>query len=252
MRHEVRLLMRKEWRQLLRSRGALASALLFPLLFLLIIPGIQIVAINAAPAAGSGVNLPPGTSVPPALAAIGDDPKALLRILLLPLFVTISGLTVPSMTATYIVIAERENRTLDLLVALPIRVHHILLAKFLVIVLLAGAVTFVLYSVDAVLILLFDLASAGYVVALLGLLVGALAYSTASALLVSLLARDFRTANNLLGAAIGPTIVVSIGVLLFVGSGTPSIVVLAGIFALAAALAVLVALRVVTFERLLR
>lgn len=249
---EVRILMAKEWRHLLRSRGAMLTALFLPVLFLLIIPGTQMLALSAGAEIDTSTSLPANASLPPGLAAIEDDPRAVMRALLLPLFVTIGGLMVPSITAIYTMIAERENRTIELLVALPVRIGQILLAKLLVIVLLSGGVTFTLFLIDAVLIIGLGIGSIGYVLSLLLLLITALAYSTASALLLSLLARDFRTANNLSGALLVPTIFICTGVLLFVPSGGFQILLLAGIFVLAAAIATLVALRVVTFERLLR
>lgn len=249
---EVRILMTKEWRHLLRSRGAMLTALFLPVLFLLIIPGTQMLALSAGVDLNNNPPLPADAPLPPGLAVLEDDPKAVMRALLLPLFVTIGGLMVPSITAIYTMIAERENRTLELLVALPVRIGQILLAKLLVIVLLAGGITFTLFLIDAVLILVLGIGSLGYVLTLLLLLIAALAYSTASALLLSLLARDFRTANNLSGALLVPTIFLCVGVLLFVPGGGFQILLLAALFLLAAVIASVIALRVVTFERLLR
>jgi ABC-type Na+ efflux pump permease subunit len=249
---EVRILMAKEWRHLLRSRSAMASALLLPVLLLLIVPGLQMIGLSMDTPSETNLPLPPDAPLPPGLAAINDDPKAIIRVLLLPLFITIGGLIVPSITANYTMIAERENRTIELLVALPVRVGQILLAKLLVIVLLAGAVTLTLFAIDAAIILVLGIASIGYILALLLLLLAALAYSTASALLISLLARDFRTANNLSGALLVPTMLLCVSLLLVVPGEAGKLLLLAAFFALAALVATLVALRVVTFERLLR
>jgi len=248
---EVRILFWKEWRQLLRSRGVLLTALFLPVLLLLIIPCSQMIIFSMDPSAAR-TEIPADAPLPPGLATVGDDPRAILRLLLLPLFVALGGLMVPSTTASYTLIAEREARTLELLVALPVKIGQLLLAKLLVIVVLAAAMTFVLFVIDAVLILVLGIGSFGYVVALFLLLIAALAYSTASALLISLLARDFRSANNLNGALIVPTIFVGLGVLSFVGHEIGRVVLLAALFAVAAVVATVVALRVVTFERLLR
>lgn len=248
---EVRLLMRKEWQQLRRSRGALLSALFLPILLLLIIPGGQMLALVKGADAAMRPNLPAGVPLPPGLAAMGDDPRALLRMLILPLLVLLSGLIVPVISAISTLIVERENRTLELLVALPVRVTQILLAKLLVILLLSGGSTLPLFAIDAALLLWLKLAPPGLVLTLLLLLIAALAYSTANALLISLLAKDFRTANNLTGALITPLILLSLGVLLIV-PGPWSIGLLVLLFALAALGTALLALRVITFERLLR
>lgn len=251
MERELVLLMRKEWRQLLRSRSALLTAILMPILMLLIIPGAQIVGLSLAPTTALS-DVPRGVPLPPSLSAIGNDPRALLRGLMLPLFVTLGGLIVPGTMANYILLAERENRTIELLIALPVRVGQILLAKLLVIMLIASAVTVTLFAVDAVLILVLGVGSLVYVLALLLLLLCALTFSTASALLISLLARDFRTANNLTGALIVPSIFTTMGLLLFVPSPTLAVFALAVLYVIAAVALTLIALRVVTFERLLR
>lgn len=251
LEREVRILVRKEWRQLLRSRGALASAIVLPVLLLLIIPAAQMIGLTAAPV-GSLNQLPSNVPLPPGLAGLNNDPRAVLRALLLPLFITLGGQIVPGVTANYTMLAERENRTIELLVALPVRIGQILLAKLLVLLILASGVTLTLFAINAVLIVVLEIGSIAYVAALLLLLICALAYATASALLVSLLARDFRTANNITGILVVPSIFISLGVMLFMPSPTFGVLVLAALNALAAVAVMLIALRVVTFERLLR
>jgi ABC-type transport system involved in multi-copper enzyme maturation permease subunit len=248
---EVRTLMHKEWRQLVRSRGAMASALLLPLLLLLVLPVGQMLGMRAA---GSEAvrPLPPGVNLPPGLVEMNRDPAALLRALV-PLLIALGGIIVPAVTATYTLIAERESRTLELLAALPVRIGQILWAKLLVILALAGSVTGTFVVIDAVLVVALGIGSLGFAVSLLVLLFAALAYSSATALLTSLLARDFRTANNINGALIGPTIVVLLCVLLFMpGTAMVRVLTLAGFFVVATSAALYAALRVVTFERLLR
>jgi ABC-2 type transport system permease protein len=246
---EVRILFGKEWRQLVRSRGAMLTALLLPLLMLVVIPGLQMLGLRGA--GPQALNLPPGTPLPPGLAGLGTDPRALLRFFL-PLFVVLGGLIVPSVTASYILISERESRTLELLVALPVRVGQVLLAKLLALLALAGLVTLALFSIDAVLILMLEVGSPGFVLALLLVLLAALGFSTTSALLVSLLARDFRTANNINGLLLGPTILVSLVTVLAVPGSVLPCLVLAGLLTAGAVSCTFVAMRLVTFERLLR
>ncbi len=247
---EVRILFGKEWRQLLRSRSAMLTALLLPVLMLVVVPGLQMVAASAGnPAAGA--NIPRGVMLPPGLEAMRDDPKAMLRALL-PVFIALGGLIVPAVTASYTLISERESRTLELLVALPVRVGQILLAKLLALLALAGVVTLMLFSIDAGLILALELGSVGYVLALLAVLLSALTFSTASALLVSLLARDFRTSNNLNGMLIGPTIIACFALIIALPSPTLAALVIAALFTAGAGASIFVAMKVISFERLLR
>ena len=68
--------------------------------------------------------------------------------------------------------------------------------------------------------------------------------------MLALLARDFRTANNINGALLGPVILAVLGLLF--GLPTPlSYIVLVAVLLAAAAAAVQVGLRWLTFERYL-
>lgn len=246
-RRELKVLLKKEWRQLLRSKGALASALLLPTLLLLVIPSLQILGLSKAELN----QLPKDQWLPPGLAGIGEDPKVLVRFML-PLFVTIGGLIVPGMSANYTLIAEREARTLELLVALPVSMAQVMAAKLGAIVLLTTLVTFPLFAIDAVLLYATGTAGPGYIGALFVTLVCALAYSTAGALLISLLARDFRTGNNLNALLVVPAMFLVVGLQAALPSPAIAAMIAGVVMTLAAALCTFVALKVVTFERLLR
>jgi ABC-type transport system involved in multi-copper enzyme maturation permease subunit len=241
----IRALVAKELRQLSRSKGALASATLLPLLLLVIVPVSQLLALRATDATVSVPDVAPL----PGLADAGDTSAIFLR-LLFPLFVTLGGLVAPSVAAVYMVVAERERRTLELLMALPARVDDILTAKLLAMLLLAVGVTLPLFLIDAAALLWTGMAGPGYVATLLGVLLAALACSIGLALLLALLARDFRTANNLSGALLGPLIVLTAFTLIGV-PGEWRFVALIALLLLTAALALIVARRWLTFERYL-
>lgn len=246
---EVRLLFRKELRQLLRNRGAMLTALFLPLLMILLMPLAQISSMSSA--TPKDLRLPPEVQLPPGLAELRQDPRAILWFILTPLIAT-GGLLCPAVTASYIFISERETRTLELLVALPVRVGHILLAKLLAVLALAGPVSLGMLCVDAVLLLNRELGSPAYVLMLVVMLLCALACSASTALLVSLLARDFRSASNLNGLVLGPIILGSFGLMTVVPGATFAAGVLAALYAAGAGVTTLLAMRVVTFERLLR
>ena len=250
LEREVRILFRKELRQLLRSRGAMVTALLLPVLLLVVIPGLQMLGMKAG-GARPPLNLPPGVELPPGMRELFQDPQAMMRAMLVP-FIALGGLIVPSVTASYSLITERESRTLELLVALPVRVGQILLAKLLALLTLAAVVTLALFSLDAGLILALEVGSVGFVLGLLAVLLSALAFSTTTALLVSLLARDFRTSNNINGLLLGPIILLCFLVTLAVPDPRVSSLLLAALFIVGSGVATFVALRVITFERLLR
>ncbi len=56
---ELRVLIKKEWRQLLRSRGAILTALFLPTLLLAIIPSIMLLGASSVPP-GEMSRLPAG------------------------------------------------------------------------------------------------------------------------------------------------------------------------------------------------
>jgi ABC-2 type transport system permease protein len=237
----------KEFRQLPRKRGAMLSATLFPLLFFVVVPAINMAAMRTSP---GSVNTPVGVNLPPGIGAVARNPEAMLTSFLLPLFVMIAGLMLPSLLATYTIIAERERRTLELLVALPVSVKDIILAKLGAVLGIGAGICLPLLAIDSVLLITLGFGGLGDALLLLWLLLAALAYSTASALLLSLLAKDFRTANNVTGALVGPLILVAMGIIVFLPPVVAPLLLGAVLWLLTAA-AVAVSLRWLTFEKLL-
>lgn len=245
---EMWILVRKELLQVRRNRGALLSATLLPLMLMVLVPLSQLFSMRLAGGSTRPL-LPEGIVMPAGLLELAE-PQQLFTRILLPMFVTMSGLVVPSIAASYTVVAERERRTLDLLMALPVRVHDIVLAKLVATMVMAGVVVLPLFMLDAAVVLSMGVAGPGYVVQLLVLLLCALACSAGLALLLALLARDFRTANNINGALSGPLVVLT-GLTLFLLPGGISQLVLAALLLLVGGTALAVGLRWLTFERYL-
>jgi ABC-type transport system involved in multi-copper enzyme maturation permease subunit len=244
-------LCRKEALQLFRSRSALATATLLPALLLLFAPIGQMASLVNSQTRGWIMALPPSFKPPPGLVGLERDPSVIARFLLAAL-VAMGGLVVPAVASSYTLISERESRTLELLAALPIRVRDVLASKLLVILGLSIMVTGAMLSLDVAVLWRLGMGSVPFGLSLFALLLSGLLYSTASALLISLLARDFRAANQLGGALLGPTTVLAVAVLGYGPPGAGSVLLLSLLFLLAAAIALYVALRVITFERLLR
>ena len=240
----VRILLGKELGQLGRSRAALVSATLIPLLLLVIVPIPQLIAFSKAP-----INIPelPGGGPAGLQSLRGAD---FFIQLLYPLLVTICGLIVPSLAASYTIVSERERRTLELLIALPVRLTDILLAKLLSILILGVLVTVPLFAITATLVVILDVAPAGTVVLLLIPLVAAVICSTCLSLLLTLLARDFRTANNVNGILFFPVLIATVGVLGGIG-GSARFFVLGVTLLTLGAIALVIGARWITFERYL-
>ena len=244
----VMILLRKELVQIGRSRGALITATLLPLLVMTVLPILQLLSLRGA---GSAARLDTaGTSLPAAIAEFANDPTGFFVRVMLPIFITLGGLLGPSVSATYTVIAERERRSLDLLMALPVSVAEILMAKLLAVLVVAAAVVLPMFAIDMVMLVTLGVLPLVDIVLLLSLLLAALACSIGVALLLALLARDFRTANNLNGAMVGPLILATIGIL-FLVPGPGRYVLLIILLLLVGAAATEAAMRWVTFERYL-
>jgi ABC-2 type transport system permease protein len=251
-RRRIAALLWKELRQLPRKRSAVLSATLFPLLLLFVMPVTQMVAMShISPSALQASRLPSGLPLPQVMETIDRGPIAAFRLLTFPLVVLLGGLIVPSVMASHTLVVERERRTLDLLVALPVTVGDILWAKLAQTVLAAGSVSLPLFLIDATVAARLNLVSVADLLALGLLLVCALTYSTAGALAIGLVAGDFRTANNVSGAMIGPLVLAALAAIVFLPAGAALWVLAAALLALAAVV-LLVALRWITVERLLR
>ena len=244
----VMILLRKELVQIGRSRGALITATLLPLLVMTVMPILQLLTLRAGGGAGRASSA--GAGLAPGLAEFANDPTGFYVRVTLPMFITLGGLLVPSVSATYTVIAERERRSLDLLMALPVSVAEILMAKLLAVLVVAVTVVLPLFAIDMVLLVAVGVVPPIDIVLLLSLLISALACSIGVALLLALLARDFRTANNLNGVLVGPMILATIGIL-FLVPGPGRYVLLIVLLLLVGAAAVEAGLRWVTFERYL-
>jgi ABC-type Na+ efflux pump permease subunit len=244
---QMRVLFRKEWRQLVASKTAVATGAFLPALLLGVVPFVMSQAASAP--------LRPGRPLPEAmnigfLGEVGGNPHHIAGAIL-PLLVAIVGMIVPTMMATHLLITERERRTLELLVALPVRIEQVLMAKLLATLVASSVVTAPLVLFDMISMPWRGAASVEQVIALPILLAAALVLSTSIALLMSLLSPDFRTANNVAGALLAPTM---IGTLLFgllLPGGPARAMGIALAYFITAFFLLRHALRTVTFERLL-
>jgi len=242
-RRSVRLLFRKEVRQFLRSRQAVLTGLLLPALLMVVAPGLQLLSVNNA---GTRPNIP---TVVPGLIGI-NDVSSIFLYFTFPLFVVLAGLMTPSLAAVHTVISERERRSIELLVALPVSVADIVTAKLCANLAVAAVTLAPLFAVDAAIILLVTTAGPLFVLAAFLVLLSALTASIGVSLLLALVARDFRTANNLNGAFVLPTMIVT-GLCVTLVPGLWRFLVLAVLLLAMGGAASWIALRWLTFERYL-
>ena len=134
---KIWMILRKEWREMVQQRPLIISTLLVPLLFTFIaISGISpsgagnLRGLQASALANPAVT---GLTAAEANQAAGGEVSRLL-FLLLPI-------VIPGVLAAYSIVGEKTNRTLEPLLATPVRVSELLLAKSLAALVPAVAVT---------------------------------------------------------------------------------------------------------------
>jgi ABC-2 type transport system permease protein len=240
----LRALLWLELRQLGRGRGAVLSAVFLPLLMMVGLPLYHLGGLRAAP---HDALRDMGS-----LQALGGftDPAGAFTGFVLPLYVALAGVLTAPGTASYSLVTDRERRALDLLAALPIRVGDILAAKVAAVLLICAAITLPLLGIDAVVLASQHLAGAAYLLQLLLLLLAALFCSTGITLVLTLVARDYRTARNLAALQTAP-IAVLLTTALLVAPGAAKLLAGAALLTVLGLAASVVARRWLTFERYL-
>ena len=242
----IRSLLWKESRQLGRNRTAMLTAALLPFIILFLAPIQLLVAVHF----GAGPELEQLGDFPLPGLAEANEPSELLVQFFYPMLFVMGGLLLPSLTTTYAIVAERERRSLELLISLPVSVAEILTAKLLAVLAVTALIGLPYVAVVLALLLVLGIAGPATIPALLAPFLAAVACSIGISLLLTLLARDFRTSNNLSGAFVVPVLLLTVGTLGAV-SGPARTYVLALVLLALGSVAVLIALRWVTVERYL-
>ena len=242
----IRSLLWKETRQLGRNRTAMLTAAMLPFIILFLAPIQLLVALHF----GGSPGIEELRNSPlPGFADV-TDPSQLIVQFFYPMLLVMGGLLLPSLTTTYAIVAERERRSLELLISLPVTVAEILAAKLLAVLAVTALIGLPYVAIVLTLLLILGIAGAGTIPALLAPFLAAVACSICISLLLTLLARDFRTANNLSGAFVVPALLLTVGTLGAVGGPARTYVVAVILLALGA-LALVAALRWVSVERYL-
>ena len=242
----IRSLLWKETLQIGRNRTAMLTAAMLPFIILFLAPIQLLVALHF----GGGGGLDQLRDSPlPGMTDV-TDPSQLLTQFFYPMMLVIGGLLLPSLTTTYAIVAERERRSLELLISLPVTVAEILTAKLLAVLAVTAMIGLPYVAVVLTLLLILGVAEPATIPALLAPFLAAIACSIGISLLLTLLARDFRTANNLSGAFAVPVLLLTIAILGAV-SGPARTYVLAAVLLALAAVAIFAALRWVSVERYL-
>jgi ABC-2 type transport system permease protein len=144
----IAAILRKEWLELTKNRALLGMMVILPL----ILVGVQVVTaffVARAPEAPSSRSLG-SHALPPELAALGVR-NALLVLLddQFALYLMLVPVALPSAIVAYSIVGEKESRSLEPLLATPIRTSELLLAKALAAVTPAVLVGWAAFGVAA-------------------------------------------------------------------------------------------------------
>ncbi len=196
IRLELQLLFWKEVRQLTRNTAAMLTSLFMPAVLIVLAPVLALLASRTPPYRELPVPkqapLPPGFDFP-------HTGEAYFLFIIVPFLFVMAALLTPILSATHTLIAERERRSLELLMALPVMVGDILTAKLAANLATAIATIVPMFLVDAVVILGLTHAGMAYVLGTLFLLLSTLVASVGASLLLALLAPNMRTATSMGG-----------------------------------------------------
>ena len=155
--NKIWLIIRKEWREVSRDKMILFTALLLPILFVGMTVGtvyfMQRSADDPAAVAGdaSEMNIDQLMLLP---EFAGMDPLTIMTILIVNqflLYYLILPLMIPMFVAVYSIIGEKQQRTLEPLLATPISVSELLTGKMLAGVIPAVALTWASYGLTLLL-----------------------------------------------------------------------------------------------------
>jgi ABC-2 type transport system permease protein len=159
-RHRIRAVAWREWTELKRNKSVLASAILLPILFLAMAIGFLWIVKQTPPNTGVDVGKLP-TGIAPgakntqqAIAVMFGNVGSML-FLLMPT-------SIPSIMAAHSIVGEKLTRTLEPLLASPVRTSEIVIGKVLTSVavgLIPALAAFAIYAIAAPLILGSELAS---------------------------------------------------------------------------------------------
>jgi ABC-2 type transport system permease protein len=256
--NKVLVILQKEWLEIKQQRSLLLTVLLPPLLLTLLPLGVAY-ALSQTP--GNLKNGFPPTLTDPALVGLSElelgqaiiGQQFSILFLLLPLII-------PSVIAAYSVVGEKTNKTLEPLLATPLRTWELLLGKSLAALIPAVGITWLcglifiagMARIAVSSRVLAAIISPGWLV-LFGLCTPLLALiAIAAMVMVSSRVSDPRTAQQLTGVVIIPVMLFFFGQLSGVLVLNPALALgVAGVLVVFAALAIWLATRMFQREAIL-
>jgi ABC-2 type transport system permease protein len=257
--YKVLVILQKEWLEIKQQRGLLLSVLLPPLLLTLLPLGVAY-GLTQTPPQELNTNVP-SSIISPALAGLSkiELGQAIIGQQFSILFFLLP-LIIPSVIAAYSVVGEKTNKTLEPLLATPMRTWELLLGKSLAALIPAVALTWLCGAIFIAGIarvavsgrVFAAIISPGWLVILVLCTPLLALIAIAAMVVVSSRVSDPRTAQQLTGVVIIPVLLVFFGQLTGVLVLNPALALgAAGVLVVCAALAIWIATRMFQREAIL-
>ena len=161
--NKVAAIIEKEWYEATRNRMVLLTAVLLPLVFVAIPVVMLAVTRNIPPGDADMNDAPPGMFANPAFAGLTDTEmlQAFMANQMMILFL-VMPLAIPMTIATYAIVGEKREKSLEPLLATPITVPELLFGKAVAAALPGVAVTLLSYALFLVAARFFVISDAVY------------------------------------------------------------------------------------------
>ena len=214
----IRALLRKELRELRRNKGLLGAMAILPTIFVALTIGVNLLVLHTSVSPGMGQSLVPPADLSGLAAGLATRVLINDQLMFMQLMIPV---ILPTVIAAHSVIGEKQARTLEPLLATPIRTWELLVAKILASVSPAVALSWLAYGITlAGVSQSANAAITRYLCRPLwsvGMLVVAPLLSVLSAtgtVIISSRVNDLRTAQALAGIGVVPFLVLGMSVLL--------------------------------------
>jgi ABC-2 type transport system permease protein len=159
--NKIRAIVDKEWREAIQNRMVMFTGILLPLIFVSL-PLVMLAVTRAAPDAEMS-DAPPGMFNNPAFAGLTDAEmlQAFMVNQMLIMFLIVP-LAIPMTIATYSIVGEKREKSLEPLLATPITVPELLFGKAVAAALPGVAATWLSYFVFMIAARFFVISDAVY------------------------------------------------------------------------------------------
>jgi ABC-2 type transport system permease protein len=150
---KIRIIVEKEFDEIMKNKMVLATILLMPLLFAIVIPAAMLVPVMMSPDELGGNDTAQMISLVPGVEDMTTQEGFIVFMVkaLLPFFMMLPAI-LPTIISSYSIVGEKKNRTLEPLLAAPIATEDIMAGKALAALIPALVATWVSAAIFAVMV----------------------------------------------------------------------------------------------------